>query len=133
MHDLKLVRERPEALREALARRQALDAARPTLDRLETLEQERRALIAAVEARRAESNATSQEVAKRKRAGESADDLIARGRAVGDEIKAMDARRAAAEQELEARAVIQAIEAGEYAIDDDDVEEAEQAPPAGDA
>jgi seryl-tRNA synthetase len=102
MHDLKLVRERPEALREALARRQALDAAGPIVDRLESLERERRALIAAVEERKAERNATSQEVAKRKRAGESADELIARGRALGDEIATMDARRAAAEQELEA-------------------------------
>jgi Putative prokaryotic signal transducing protein len=38
-----------------------------------------------------------------------------------------------ADQEQDARAVIQAIEAGEYAIDDADVEEMEQAPPASDA
>lgn len=38
-----------------------------------------------------------------------------------------------AEQEQDARAVIAAIEAGDYAIDDEDVEEAEQAPPASDA
>ncbi len=38
-----------------------------------------------------------------------------------------------AEQEQDARAVIAAIESGEYAIDDDDVEEAEHAPPASDA
>ena len=38
------------------------------------------------------------------------------------------------EQEQDARAVIAAIEAGEYAIDDEDVEEAsDQAPPPSDA
>ena len=37
-----------------------------------------------------------------------------------------------ADQEQDARAIIQAIEAGEYAIDDDDVEAAEQAPPVSD-
>ena len=38
-----------------------------------------------------------------------------------------------AEQEQDARAVIQAIESGAYAIDDEDAEEAEQTPPASDA
>ena len=41
MLDLRLVRERPEALREAYARRGALEALAPTLDRLEALERER--------------------------------------------------------------------------------------------
>jgi putative signal transducing protein len=38
-----------------------------------------------------------------------------------------------ADKQQDARAVIQAIESGEYALDDEDVEEAEQAPPASDA
>ena len=37
-----------------------------------------------------------------------------------------------AEQEQDARAVIEAIESGAYAIDDDDVEAADQAPPISD-
>ena len=37
-----------------------------------------------------------------------------------------------AEQEQDARAVIEAIESGAYAIDDDDVEAADQVPPASD-
>jgi hypothetical protein len=37
-----------------------------------------------------------------------------------------------AEQEQDARAVIEAIESGAYAIDDDDVEAADQAPPVSD-
>jgi len=37
-----------------------------------------------------------------------------------------------AEQEQDARAVIEAIESGAYAISDDDVEAADQAPPVSD-
>jgi hypothetical protein len=37
-----------------------------------------------------------------------------------------------AEQEQEARAVIEAIESGAYAISDEDVEAADQAPPVSD-
>jgi seryl-tRNA synthetase len=95
--DLRLVRERPDALRDALARRGALGAHAADLERLDGLERDRRALIQQVEERKAARNAGAQEVARRKRAGESADDLIARGRALGDEIAALDARLAAAE------------------------------------
>lgn len=102
MLDLKLVRERPDALRDALARRGALDALAPDLERLDVLERERRALIQQVEERKASRNAGAQEVARRKRAGESADDLIARGRTLGDEIAALDARLADAERALDA-------------------------------
>ncbi len=102
MLDLRLVRERPEALRDALARRGALPALAPELDRLDHLERERRALIQRVEELKAARNAGAQEVARRKRAGEPADDLIARGRALGDEVAALDARLAAAGAELDA-------------------------------
>lgn len=102
MLDLKLVRERPEALREAYARRGALDALAPSLDRLDHLERDRRALIGRAEQLKAARNAGAQEVARRKRAGEPADDLIARGRALGDEVAAADAGRARVEAELDA-------------------------------
>jgi seryl-tRNA synthetase len=97
MHDLKLVRERPEVLREAMRRRGALDVFAPQLDQCETLEQERRLLIQAVQERREARNAGSQEVARRKRAGEPADDVIARGRAQGEEIARLEAELAAVE------------------------------------
>src|SRR5690349_5600082 len=102
MHDLKLVRERPEVLREAMRRRDALAWAGPLLDRAEALERERRELIAAVEEKKAERNAGTQEVARRKRAGEDAAEIIARGRALGEEIATLDARRAEAEAALDA-------------------------------
>ena len=102
MHDLKLLRDRPDHLRDGLARRGALDALAPVLDRIETLERERRAVIAAVEDRKAARNAATQEVARRKRAKENADELVASARALGDDIAAGDARRAAVDAELDA-------------------------------
>ena len=100
MHDLRMVRERLGDLREAMRRRGALDGLGPQLDRCEALERERRLLTQAVDERRAARNASSQEVARRKRAGEAADDLIAEGRALGDEISRLEAELAAAEQAL---------------------------------
>ena len=100
MHDLRLVRERLDDLREAMRRRGVLDGLAPQLDRCEALERERRLLTQAVDERRAARNASSQEVARRKRAGESADELIAQGRALGDEIAQLEGELATAEQTL---------------------------------
>jgi seryl-tRNA synthetase len=100
MHDLKLVRERLDDLREAMRRREAMDALGPQLDRCEGLDRDRRQLIQAVEERKAARNAGSQEVARRKRAGELADDLIAHGRALGEEIAGMEQKLAEVEGEL---------------------------------
>jgi seryl-tRNA synthetase len=100
MHDLRLVRERLDDLREAMRKRGALDGLAPQLDRCEALERDRRLLTQAVDERRAARNASSQEVARRKRAGENADELIAQGRALGDEITRLEAELAAAEQAL---------------------------------
>ena len=80
-----MLREQIELLREAMRRRGVLDAVGPCIDRGEQLERERRALIQAVDERKARRNLNAQEVARRKRAGEPADDLIVQGRALGDE------------------------------------------------
>ena len=101
MHDVRLVRERLDELREAMRRREALDALGPQLDRCEGLERERRLLIQAVEERKAARNASSQEVARRKRAGEPADDLIAQGRALGEEIGRLERELGDAEGQLQ--------------------------------
>jgi seryl-tRNA synthetase len=100
MHDLKLVRERLDDLREAMRRRGALGALGPQLERCDALERERRLLIQAVEERKAARNAGSQEVARRKKAGEPADDLIAQGRGLGEEIGRLETELGAAEGEL---------------------------------
>src|SRR6185437_6173693 len=73
----------------------------PVIDRGVEAERERRALIQAVEERKAARNANAQEVAKRKKAKENADDLIAHGRALGDEIATLERELAAVEDELQ--------------------------------
>jgi seryl-tRNA synthetase len=90
VHDIRVLREQIDALREAMRRRGTLDQYAPLLDHAATLERERRTSIQAVEERKAARNAASQEVARRKRAGEPADDLIAQGRALGDEIARLE-------------------------------------------
>jgi seryl-tRNA synthetase len=102
MHDVRLVRERLDDLREAMRRRDAFATLGPQLDRCEGLERDRRLLIQAVEERKAARNAGSQEVARRKRAGEPADELIANGRALGEEIGRLEQELADAEGQLAA-------------------------------
>jgi seryl-tRNA synthetase len=70
-----------------------LDGLASTLDRAESLEQQRRAAIRAVEDKRAESNAITQEVRRRKQRGDSADDLIEQGRVLGAELDRLDRQR----------------------------------------
>ena len=92
MHDLRLLRENVEALREGMRRRGKLDVLGPLLDRAEQLDRDRRALLQGVEEKKAARNAASQDVARRKRAGAPADDLIARTRELGDEIARAEAQ-----------------------------------------
>ncbi|HEX7018479.1 MAG TPA: serine--tRNA ligase [Gemmatimonadaceae bacterium] len=101
MHDLRVLREQIDLLREGMRRRGALDALAPTLERGETLERDRRALIQAADERKAQRNTNAQEVARRKKAGESADDLIAQGRALGEEISTLERELAGTEAELQ--------------------------------
>ena len=96
-----MLREQIELLREAMRRRGVLDAVGPCIDRGEQLEREGRALIQAVDERKARRNLNAQEVARRKRAGEPADDLIVQGRALGDEIARLERELAASEAELQ--------------------------------
>jgi seryl-tRNA synthetase len=100
VHDLRVLREQIDLLRDGMRRRGALDALAPLIDGGQTLEAERRTLIGAADERKAKRNANAQEVAKRKRAGEPADDLIALGRALGDEITKLEQELAATEERL---------------------------------
>ena len=101
MHDLRVLRDQVDALREGLRRRGALDTLAPVVDRGVNLERDRRTLIQAVEERKAARNANSQEVAKRKRAKEPADELIAQGKALGDEITKLERDLGGVESELQ--------------------------------
>jgi seryl-tRNA synthetase len=96
-----MLREQVDLLRDGIRRRGMLDTVGPVIERGETLERERRTTIQAVDERKAQRNATAQEVARRKRAGEPADELIAQGRALGDEIARLEQELAATEAELQ--------------------------------
>src|SRR6266567_898890 len=96
-----MLREQVDLLRDGMRRRGLDETIAPFINRGEELERERRTLIQAADERKAQRNATAQEVARRKRAGESADDLIAQGRGLGDEIARLERELAATESELE--------------------------------
>ena len=91
MIDLKRLRQDPERCRASLLRRgdPSLGA---VLDQLLELDRQWRELLVRVEALKAERNAASEEVARRKRAKEPADDLMASLKASGEEVKALDVR-----------------------------------------
>ena len=101
MHDLRMIREHIEVLRDGMRRRGKLDALAPHIDRAQRLDTERRAVIQALEERKASRNSISQEVARRKRAGEAADDLLSQSRALGEEISKLDADLVTLESDLE--------------------------------
>lgn len=100
MHDFRVLRDQVELLRSGMARRGRLDALAPLIDRGVALDAERRAMIQAVEERKAARNANSQEVARRRKSGEEADGLIAAGRALGEEIGRLQGELDATETEL---------------------------------
>jgi seryl-tRNA synthetase len=91
VHDLRLVREQADVLRDAIRRRDQEKTLLPLVDHAVALERERRATLQAVEERKAARNALSAEVARRKRGGEAADDVLARSRALGDELDRLEA------------------------------------------
>ena len=97
MLDLKLLRESPDLVREALKNRKA-DA---DLDAVLQLEVTRRQMLHEVEQLRAEQNRASQEIADAKKAKRDASDQIAEMRALSTRIKELDDRRKGVEAELE--------------------------------
>ncbi len=101
MLDARLIRERPDDVRAAMRRRGALGTLGPMVDRAVELDKEWRLLLQAVEERKASRNASSQEVAKRKKAGQDATDLIANGKALGEEISRLEREVAEAAGKLD--------------------------------
>ncbi len=101
MHDLKLLRDGADLLREGMRRRGKLDTLGPLVDRAVALDRDRRRLLVSIEEKKAERNSASQEVARLKRARENADELITRTRALGDEIAELEKRYADTFGELE--------------------------------
>src|SRR5215203_3901123 len=102
MHDLRMVREQIDTLRDGMRRRGKLEALAPFIDRAQQVDLDRRTMIQAIEERKSARNSMSQEVARRKRSGEPADDILADSRALGDEIARLDSELAPLEAELQA-------------------------------
>jgi seryl-tRNA synthetase len=102
--DLKRLRQDPDGCRAALLRRRD-PAVGPVLDALLELDRQRRELLTRAEALKAERNAATEEVARRKRAKEPADDLMAQLKLSGEEVKGLDARLREIEQALDQRAL----------------------------
>jgi seryl-tRNA synthetase len=102
--DLKRLRQDPAGSRASLMRRgdPSLGA---TIDTILELDRQRRELLVRVEALKAERNAASDEVARRKRAKESADDLMERLKVSGDEVRLLDSRLREIEAQLDAVAL----------------------------
>ncbi|MBM3286895.1 MAG: serine--tRNA ligase [Candidatus Eisenbacteria bacterium] len=99
MLDPKFVRAQPERIRKAIADKgEAAD-----LDAILRLDEERRALLAQVEARKAERNRSSEEVARLKKAGQDATAIVEAAKGVGEEIRALDEKIRVLDGELEER------------------------------
>ncbi len=104
MIDLKRLRQDPDGSRASLLRRRDPSIG-PLLDDILELDRQRRELLVHAESLKAERNAASEEVARRKRAKEPADELMARLKASGEEVKALDARLRDVETALDQRAL----------------------------
>ena len=98
MLDIRRLRAEPEAVKDALARRDPSLA--DVVDRILALDEERREAIGEVNELKAQRNTASKRVGELKRAGEDADDLIAETRALGKSIDELDAVVNAAEAEI---------------------------------
>jgi seryl-tRNA synthetase len=96
--DLRLIRSDPDAVRSALARRQADGP----LDELLALDERRRALQTEADALRAERNRASQAIGEAKRAGRDASTEQAAAARLGERLTALDAELTDAAASLDA-------------------------------
>ncbi len=99
MLDLKRIRQEPDVVRAALARR-GPDASE-AIDRVVVLDASRRALIPDLEELRARRNAAADAIAKAKRVGEDADAAIAEQRELGTREKLIARELGVVEEELQ--------------------------------
>ena len=102
MLDIKLLRETPDLIRQALVNRNSNLDLGPILQ----LDRTRRQTLYEVEQLKAEQNRTSEEIARRKKAKEDASDLIAAMKAVSEKVKQLDERAKQLDADLEAQLLI---------------------------
>jgi len=98
--DLRRLRQDPAGSRASLLRRGDPSIA-PALDTILSLDQQRRDLLVRVEAIKAERNAASDDVARRKRTNEPVADLMERLKLSGEEVKTLDHQLKKIEETLE--------------------------------
>lgn len=101
MHDIRLLRDQIDTLRDGMRRRGKLEELQPVLDRAESLELARRTAITELEAQQARRNKLAQDVGQLRKAGQDATAQIAEGRALGELVTALEEKRNAAETELQ--------------------------------
>ncbi len=96
MLDMKFIRANPDLIRETLRQKRV----EVDLDRILSLDEERRSILSRVEALKARRNSASEQVGRLKKTGQDATAVIEEMRLVGDEIKALDDRLRGVEEEL---------------------------------
>ena len=102
MIDIKLLRETPEVVRQALEnRRNPLD-----LDEIVQLDSSRRQLLYELEQLKAEQNRASEEIARLKKAKQDASGTIAAMKAVSEKAKELDQQVKQADADLEAKLLL---------------------------
>jgi len=88
MLDLRLIRENPEGVKEALLKKE-VDATN-AIAQILSLDEERRALIHSVEQNKAEQNKVSKQIPMMKKAGEDTTEIMAQMKILSDTIKEAD-------------------------------------------
>jgi seryl-tRNA synthetase len=97
MLEIKLVRQKLEAVQKALAARGYSN----DLDDFKSCDDERRAILQELEALRHQRNVVSDQIAEMKKAGENTETVVSQMREVSTKIKALDKSLAATQQTLE--------------------------------
>jgi seryl-tRNA synthetase len=97
MLDIRLIREKPDLVRERLATRGGGDEAK--VDEVLRVDAERRKVETALQQLNAERNRLSKAIGAKKARGEASDELQERVRQIGDQIAQLNARAAAVEDE----------------------------------
>lgn len=97
MLDIKVIRDNPEFVKQASVNKND----KADVDAILELDSQRRSLIAEADELKAERNAVSAEIPKRKKAGEPVEEVFARMREVGRRIDALDETLRKTEAELE--------------------------------
>ncbi len=96
MLDLKFIRENPQIVKEAIARKREKDR----VDEILQLDGERRELLQKSETIKSERNQIAGDVAKLKQQGKDASELIAQGKLKGDSIKGLEDELKSVEDKL---------------------------------